>query len=153
MTEDKEGGRYSDPDLERFFRENRRMVERIIREEKEILFETVKAEKKKAEDEIDKQSERVKGFAVDAFAAINDPEVQRHFTAVGIEFLMGLNALIQAAPIPDHVKDLVNSTEHQAQRSAGAAKRAARETKTEPEKVNIDPAPRKSKTAKPKTDE
>ncbi|MDR3283084.1 MAG: hypothetical protein LBS92_05710 [Candidatus Methanoplasma sp.] len=153
MNEKKDGGKYSDPDLEKFFRDNRRMVERIIKEEKEILLETAKAEKAKAEECAKEQSERVRGVAADVFAIINDPEVQKHFTAVGIELLLGMNALLQASPIPDNLKDFASNAEHRARQSAESAKKASGEAKTEPEKVDIDVAPKKRKTTKPKTDE
>ncbi|MDR2845945.1 MAG: hypothetical protein LBV63_01540 [Candidatus Methanoplasma sp.] len=147
MSNEKDRKRYEDPELERFFRENKEIVERLLLEERDLVKETVKAEKERFEEYVGDPRVRAREAADGLFGALTDPEVQRHFLTVGIEFLLGVNALIQAAPLPEELKDFVNKTEHEGKKAAGAARKATNDVKRQSsasvEKVEIKGAPKK----------
>ncbi|MDR0888099.1 MAG: hypothetical protein LBM39_02810 [Candidatus Methanoplasma sp.] len=147
MSNAKDQKRYEDPELEKFFRENREIVEKLLKEERNLIKETVKAERERFEEYVGDPKVKVKETANDIFGAFTDPEVQRHFLTVGIELLLGVNALIQAAPIPEEFKDFVKKTEQEGKKAAGAAKKATSDVKkpgsVSVEKVNIKGTPRK----------
>jgi hypothetical protein len=150
MSNEKNHKRYEDPELERFFRENKEIVERLLLEERDLVKETVKAEKERFEEYIGDPRVKAKETVDGLFGALTDPEVQRHFLTVGIEFLLGVNALIQAAPVPDEFKDFVKRTEHEGKKAAGAARKATndvrKQSSTTVEKVEIKGAPKKKIT-------
>jgi len=123
MSDDEK--KYEDPELERFFRENKDMVERLLKEEKEIFSKMLKEKKAKYED-FAKQSDKKKETAQQMMGAFMDPEVQKHFMKMGMEFMMGMSALVQASPIPDMFKDMAGKAE-------SAGKTAADEFYKEPE--------------------
>jgi len=106
-----------DPELEKFLRDNKEMMKRIFGEEKEILEKFLNEEKEyfkgmfeeeqsKAEEFFGEKKKKAKETAEDVFKAFNDPDVQRHFMKMGIEFMMGMSALMKVMPFPDFVKDM-----------------------------------------------
>jgi len=146
MSDD--GKKYTDPEVERFFRENKEMVEKLLREEKEIFSRMLK-EKKAKYDNSTKQKEKAKETAQQMMGAFMEPEVQRHFMMMGMEFMMGMSALVQASPIPDMFKEMAGKAE-------GAGKAAANEfrkgietkkgSNVKPQKVEIKDAGKKAGT-------
>jgi|GEM_PF-588221 len=163
MTEDDK--RYRDPELERFIRENREMIMRLLREEKDMAERLFKEEKecfkgafdeemKKAEAFAEKKKDKAKDTAQEMFNAFTDPEVQKHFMAMGMEFMMAVNALISAMPFPDCVKDMAGKAE-EARKSASenfseAANRNSGKNSAAPEKIDVKPAPKKKAPSKAK---
>ncbi|MDR0309931.1 MAG: hypothetical protein LBH88_04160 [Candidatus Methanoplasma sp.] len=148
--------RYTDPDLEKFFRENREMIDRLFKEEKERMEKLFKEEKESFKNAFDEQRARAEEFAEkkkakaketaqEAFNAFTDPEVQRHFMAMGMEFMMAMNALMRAMPFPDTFKDMADKAEEARKKASDAA----RSGKPTAEKVEIRSAPKKP--ASPKT--
>jgi len=163
MSDD--GKRYTDPELERFLRENKEMVMRLFKEERKImakLFDEEKdcfkevfdEEKAKAEEFAEKSKDKAKETAQEMFNAFTDPEVQRHFMAMGMEFMLAVSALFSAMPFPDGIKDMAqkaeearkNATDNFSKASAG---RSNKKDPAPPEKINIQPAQKKK--APPKT--
>lgn len=149
--------RYRDPELEKFFSENRDMIEKLLKEEKEMIKDTFEEEKEKMEALLEEQKDKAKEAAQGVVNMITDPDVQKHFMAVGLELLMGINALMKAAPMPDSVKEMVDKAED-VRKSASdnfcknnpdcnkKPKPAA------PEKIEIKPVAKKpAATTKPKT--
>ncbi|MCK9333506.1 MAG: hypothetical protein M0Q19_10120 [Candidatus Cloacimonetes bacterium] len=111
MSDKKDKPDYEDPDLERFVRENREMVKKLLELEKDLAKETLKEEKYRVEELIDYQKAKTKEVAEGVVTMLTDPDVQKHFMAVGFEFFMGINALMKAAPLPSVVKDAMNKAE------------------------------------------
>lgn len=104
MGEDR---KYTDPELEKFVRENRDMIEKFLKAEGESFKERYYAEKSRAETAMNDQKEKVR----ELIGVFTDPEVQRHFMMAGFELFMGINAIMKAAPVPDAFKDIVDKTE------------------------------------------
>ncbi len=154
-----EGKRYSDPEIERFFSENKEMIERLLREEKEIFISTFEQEKEKVGELMDEQKDKAKEMAQGVVNMVTDPEVQRHFMAVGMELLMGMNALMRAAPVPDTVKDMMDKAEEMRKTTADNFCKTNPDCNKKPkpaapEKIDIKPVAKKPQTssAKPKSD-
>lgn len=163
----KDDKKCGDPELERFFRENKEMVERLFKEEKDMMEKFLKEEKeffkgafgeemKKAEDYAEKKRDKAKDAAQEMFNAFTDPEVQRHFMAMGMEFMMAMSALISAMPFPDEMKDMARKAQD-ARKSASenfskANTNRDKGTKSAaPEKINVDYTPKKKSLPKAKT--
>ncbi|MCL1811112.1 MAG: hypothetical protein FWG41_02675 [Methanomassiliicoccaceae archaeon] len=147
------GKRYTDPELEKFLKENKEMLERLFKEEKDMMQKLLKEEKeffgdafeeerKRAEEFAEKQKERAKDTAQEMFNAFTDPEVQRHFMAMGMEFMMAVSAMMKNMPFPDSVKDMADKAE-QARKNA-AKNGSGRSKPAQPEKIEIKPAQKKS---------
>ena len=120
MSEDDK--KYIDPELEKFLKENKEMLERLFSEEKEMMEkfikegkgsfkETFDSECEKADEFAKQKKEKAKEKAEEVFNAFTDPDVQRHFMKMGMEFMMGMNALIKAMPFPDFVKEAAGKAE------------------------------------------
>ncbi|MCL2509491.1 MAG: hypothetical protein FWF07_00220 [Methanomassiliicoccaceae archaeon] len=161
--------KYTDPELERFLRENKEMVMRLFKEEKDMmenLFKEEKGmfrgacdeEKARAEEFAEKGKDKAKEKAQEVFNAFTDPEVQKHFMAMGLEFMMGMSALVSAMPFPDGVKDMADKAKEARKKSAenfskANADRSKGSDSAAPEKINIQPAVKKKSPPKAKKEE
>jgi len=160
MSED--GRKYTDPELEKFLKENKEMMERLFRENKEMMDRFFREEKERIRDAFDEEIKRAEAFsgekkdkakdaAQEVYNAFTDPEVQRHFLAMGMEFMMGMNALISAMPFPEQMKDMAKKAEEARKStsenfSKAGADRGKGMKPAPPEKINVEPAPKKSQS-------
>jgi len=111
MSDKKDQSEYEDPELERFVRENNEMIKKLLKVQKDLAKETFKEEKDRVEELIEYQKAKTKEVAEGVVTMFTDPDVQKHFMAVGLELFMGINALMKAAPLPDAVKDAMSKAE------------------------------------------
>lgn len=100
MAEDTTKGGFTDPELESFVKENREMLERMMRQEKEMASRFYQSGASRAEELKSRAEEKT----IELIAAVTDPEIHRHFMMAGFEFLMGVNAMMKAMPMPEVVK-------------------------------------------------
>ena len=157
---------YTDPELEKFLRENKEMIERLFREEREKMEKILKEEKEsfrgvfdeeweKAKRTAEEKKDKAKDTAQEMFNAFTDPEVQRHFMAMGMEFMMAMSALAKSMPFPDHIKDMADKAEAARKNASDNFSKAdpgrGRSGTKAPEKVEIKTAPKKKPSSKPKT--
>lgn len=97
-----------------FVEKNRDLIEKIMLLQKEGVIEVASAgrdaahEAEKAAEEAKRKAE---DFAKATYSMFTDPEVQRHFMAMGMELFMGVSAMMQKAPLPDFIKDAAEGTE------------------------------------------
>ena len=49
---------------------------------------------------------------------VTNPEMQSHFMTAGFQFMMGINAAIRALPLPEFVKESVESVEKAREQTA-----------------------------------
>lgn len=144
MPAKKETPRYVDPELEKFFRQNKEMVEKLLAEESEKAIdamekgnisakdfaiyhakkakETAEAEKEIFEEFARYKKKKADDLATGLLAMMQDPDVQKHFATAGLELLMAFDALVKAAPIPDEFKKPAEKAS-QAAKTAGTAKK------------------------------
>ncbi len=64
-----------------------------------------------ARDRADESRDRMEGAFRDTYEAFTDPEVQKHFMTMGLNFMMGMSALMQRMPGPDFMKDAASGME------------------------------------------
>jgi len=162
MSED--GKKYMDPELEKFLKENKEMLKRLFKEQKDVTEKFLKEEKEffkesfneeKAEEYWDKGKDKAKDTAQELFNAFTDPEVQKHFMSMGIEFMLAMSALMSAMPVPDCMRDMAEKAK-EARKSASdnfskaAAGRGKEADQEKPEKIDIRPAPKKRNPPKAK---
>lgn len=105
-------------EFEAFVRQNRDLIERMIELQKGAAGEFIGAEgaiaseiRGQVKDFADQSRIRSEDFVRAAYSTFMDPEVQRHFMNMGMEFFMGMSALMQKAPMPGFVKEGINTTE------------------------------------------
>ena len=82
------------------------------------------------------------------FAAVTDPEVQKHFMNMGVEFFMGMSAIMSKVPMPDYVKEGLDRTQSN-WRSANCRANEDCSARKGPKKVDItdDEEPRREVSA------
>jgi len=124
MTEDRTGKEdFTDSELESFIRENREILSKLLRQEKDLASRLYNREAQKAEElkgkaeEFKGKAEEFKGKAeektIEFIAAVTDPEIHKHFMMAGFEFLMGMSAMVKALPMPEMIRttmDLAKET-------------------------------------------
>ncbi len=136
MTEDK---KYEDPELEKFVRDNKEMLEKFLAQEKSLFKETMTSEREKAERLIEDQSAKAKEAALGVVSMFADPVVQKHFMAVGMELLLGVDAMLKAAPLPDNVKEAMDTAKSMGDDTLdNARKTAAKYKASQPKKIVLD---------------
>jgi len=73
-----------------------------------------------ARDEAGHAKEKAEEIAKETYNMIMDPDVQRHFMAMGMEFLAAISAMIAKAPIPDKFKESASDVEDNLKKTACA---------------------------------
>lgn len=163
----KDGKKCIDPEMEKFIRENKEIVMRLLKEEKDIADGLLKEEKEFFKGAFEKETAKIEEFAENkkdkaketaqgVFNAFTDPEVQKHFMAMGLEFMLTVNALISAMPLPDAVKDMAEKAEEARKTAAENLSKTNAERKKDakhsaPEKIEVEPVPKKKAPSKAKT--
>lgn len=153
MSEDK---KKMDPELEEFFRNNKDMIERLLLGGLDTFKETYDEEKTMMEELAEKQKEKAKEAAQGVVNMITDPDVQKHFMAMGFEFIMGMSALMKAAPMPETIRDMAAKAEEMRKTASDnfcqSNPDCSKKQKSEaPEKIEIQSVPKKQAVPKKKT--
>ena len=114
---------FTDDEIDEFVRENRALIEKMMERWKDETEDVAGAGRKAAHDAYD-EAERTKGRIEEAakqtYDMFMDPEVQKHFIAMGMELLAGISAMISKAPIPDRFKEEAADVEDNLKRTACA---------------------------------
>ena len=134
----------TDEEIQSFVSENKALIEKMMEVQKENLKKASEINKQLAEeafkntkDATEYAREKSEEFFKTAYEAVINPDVQRHFMNASMEFFAGLSALIDAAPIPDYVKEDMKDAEKNVRQAAC--------------KCNDD-CPAKKKASKPKSE-
>lgn len=108
----------TEEEIQSFVSQNRELIESIMRLQKDGAVEAASMTRQAAKDavsfaeeSVDSAKAHAEEFAKSAYAMFMDPEVQRHFMTMGLEFFLGVSAMMQRAPIPDFMKETAGSTE------------------------------------------
>lgn len=132
----------SEQEFEDFVARNRDLIERMIQLQKGAATEFVGAERELAREAYgyargyaDRGRTRTEDAIRGAYNAFTDPEVQRHFVNMGMEFFMGMSALMERAPMPDAVRDGYRTAEESVRDAACRSRDCGR--RTQPQKVSI----------------
>lgn len=115
----------TEEEIQEFVARNRELIESIMRLQRDGAVEAAAATRDVAKEAItyahdsaDEAKARAEDFARSTYNMFMDPEVQRHFMTMGMEFVLGVSAMMQKAPIPDFVKDAAGTTEKSFRSSA-----------------------------------
>lgn len=109
---------HSEEEIARFVSENRDLIEMMMdRAEKrreddyERLRYRLDGDVHRARSRVDRDVHRAEDTFREVFEAFADPEVQRHFVTMGMNFVMGMSALMQRMPGPDYLKSTASDFE------------------------------------------
>ena len=115
----------TEQELHEFVSKNRELIESIMSLQKEGFTEatavargTAKTAAGAAQESAEAAKAHAEEFMKSAYGMFTDPEVQRHFITMGMEFRMGMSAMMRKAPIPDFVKDTAETTEREIKATA-----------------------------------
>ena len=108
----------TDEEIDRFVAENREFIEKMLTVQKENFQKVSEINKEMAQETMKNTKEaaefaRMKSeeFFKATLDAITSPVVQKHFMNASIEFLAGLSAMVELAPVPDAVKTAASDME------------------------------------------
>lgn len=142
----------SEEEFQAFVSQNKDLIERMIALQKGAAGEFIGAERAIAREAYghargfaDQGRARADDMFSAAMATFTDPEVQRHFMNMGMEFFMGMAAMMQRAPMPDFVRTGFNNAESGIRDAACRANQDCGARRAAPQKVSIvnDAEPRK----------
>ena len=152
---------YSEEEFQSFIKQNRDLIERMMSLQKQAAVETLSAGREiaheavgSAVDTADKAKEKTEEFVKTTYNMFTDPEVQKHFMTMGMEFMAGMSSMFQKAPMPEFVKDAAGGVEKNWKQSACknndecAGKKATKQKVT----IEVDPQPAKTES-KPESTE
>lgn len=105
-------------EIDRFVSENKELIERIMKFQKEEADyladagrDAMSAAFKSTAVIADYMKQTSEGIIHSMIGMMADREVQGHFIAAGEEFISGLNALVDAAPVPTSMRCAVSDFE------------------------------------------
>ncbi len=108
----------TDEELRQFLRENKERIAELIKDETEFAKDVGDEVKGAVDSTADRIKEKVsegKGRAEETFKdiykAVMDPVAHRHFVRMGLEFFMGLSAIMDKMPVPSSVKEFREDVE------------------------------------------
>ena len=109
---------HSEEEIARYVSENRDLIEMMMdraerrrEDDYERLRERLDGDVLRARDRMDRDVHRAEDTFREALEAFADPEVQRHFVTMGMNFFMGMSALMQRMPGPDCLKSTASDFE------------------------------------------
>ena len=152
---------YSEEEFQSFIKQNRDLIERMMSLQKQAAVETLSAGREiaheavgSAVDTADKAKEKTEEFVKTTYNMFTDPEVQKHFMTMGMEFMAGMSSMFQKAPMPEFVKDAAGGVEKNWKRSACKNNDECARKKATKQKVTIEVDPQPAKTeSKPESTE
>lgn len=135
----------TEEEIQKFVSENKELIESIMRLQREGVVEATSAARDAtkeavvfAHDSADAARARAEDFGRAAYSMFMDPEVQRHFMTMGMEFMLGLSAMMQKAPIPDFVKETAGNTEKNFKSAACRANEDCGARKVQKVNINVE---------------
>lgn len=131
----------TEEEFQDFVAKNRDLIEKIMVLQKEGVIEVASAGRDAAHEAahvVDDARVRAEDFAKATYSMFMDPEVQKHFMAMGMELFMGLSAMMQKAPVPDFVREAAGSTERNWKDSACKANDLCGRSKVQKVEINRD---------------
>lgn len=141
---------YSEEEFQSFIKQNRDLIERMMALQREAAVNVASVGRDvthevvgTAVESAEKAREKTEEFVKTTYNMFTDPEVQKHFMTMGMEFMAGMSSLMQKAPMPDFVKDAANGVESNWKQSAcrNNDECAARRAKAQKVKIETDPEP------------
>lgn len=137
----------TEQEIHDFVSKNKELIESMMMLQKEGFTEaasvargTAKTTAEIAQESAEAAKAHAEEFMKSAYSMFMDPEVQRHFVTMGMEFMMGLSAMMQRAPVPDFVKESAGSTERTVKTTACRANEDCGAKKVQKVQINAEPS-------------
>lgn len=136
----------TEQEIHDFVSKNKELIESIMELQKEGFTDAVSVARgtaKTAADVAQESAEAVKAHTEEFFKTtynmFMDPEVQRHFFTMGMEFMMGMSAMMQKAPVPDFMKESAETAEKEFKATACKANESCGAKKVQKVQINAEP--------------
>lgn len=137
----------TEQEIHEFVSRNKELIESMMMLQKEGFTEaasvargTAKTAAEIAQESAEATKAHAEEFMKSAYSMFMDPEVQRHFVTMGMEFMMGLSAMMQRAPVPDFVKESAGTTEKTVKATACRANEECGAKKVQKLQINVEPS-------------
>ena len=108
----------TDEELKQFLKENSARIKELLADEKDLaedIRDGLKTDLGKSADRVkeklSEEKEKVGDAFKDVYKAIMDPTAHRHYVRMGLEFFMGLSAIMDKMPVPSSVKEFREDVE------------------------------------------
>ncbi len=109
----------TDEELKQFLKENGARIKELLADEKDLaedIRDGLKTDLGKSADRVkeklSEEKEKVGDAFKDVYKAIMDPTAHRHFVRMGLEFFLGLSAIMEKMPMPTAVKEVREDIEN-----------------------------------------
>ena len=108
----------TDEELKQFLKENGARIKELLADEKELaddirdgLKTDLGKSAEKVKNKLSEEKEKAGDALKDVYKAIMDPTAHRHFVRMGLEFFMGLSAIMDKMPVPSSVREFREDVE------------------------------------------
>lgn len=108
----------TDEELKQFLKENGARIKELLADEKELaddirdgLKTDLGRSAEKVKNKLSEEKEKAGDALKDVYKAIMDPTAHRHFVRMGLEFFMGLSAIMDKMPVPSSVREFREDVE------------------------------------------
>ena len=144
---------YNEEEFQHFVKQNRSLIEQMMNLQREAAASALQTGRTithevadTAKETMDSARAKTEEFVSTTYNMFTDPQVQKHFMTMGMEFMMGLSEMMQKAPMPDFMKDAASGMEQNWKQSAckNNDECAARRAKARKVDINVDPQPEAS---------
>lgn len=103
----------TDEELKQLLRENRDRIKELIEDETEFakdigdeVKECADSTADRIKEKVSEKKDRTEETFKDVYRAIMDPDAHRHFVRMGLEFFLGLSAIMDKMPLPSTIKEV-----------------------------------------------
>ena len=97
----------SDEEFIAFINANKERMKALMGEDEGVKA-YLKGTAKKAKSKVEEAEEKTEDTVKRIFNALFSEDVQKHMIGAGVEFVLGLNALAKAMPVPERAQDAVD---------------------------------------------
>ena len=109
----------TDEELKKLFLENKDRIMELIDDEKEFardvgdeVRECADSAADRIKEKVSEKKDRAEDTFKDIYKAVMDPDAHRHFVRMGLEFFLGLSAIMEKMPMPTAVKEVREDIEN-----------------------------------------
>ena len=119
----------TDEELKQLLRENRDRIKELIEDETEFakdigdeVKECADSTADRIKEKVSEKKDRTEETFKDVYRAIMDPDAHRHFVRMGLEFFLGLSAIMDKMPLPSTIKEVRVCISHSSGGSASCCR-------------------------------
>lgn len=108
----------TDEELKQFLKDNAKRIKEILADEKETAEDIADGLKtdlgksaEKVKEKLSSGKDKAEETFKDVYKALMDPSAHRHFVRMGLEFFMGLSAIMDKMPMPSTIREFRDDVE------------------------------------------